>query len=78
MDRIDALIMEQDVELDPVKRLEQSRYLERYMVEERTIAAVLGVMNVSWGTREELKGIHWYDLGAYSHHPLYRRVWLAE
>jgi hypothetical protein len=76
--RIDALIDEMDVSRDQVRRQEISRYLELYMINERTTAGVLGVMNSAWANRFELKGVHYYNLGTYSQQRLTDRIWLGE
>jgi ABC-type transport system substrate-binding protein len=73
--RIDALIDQQDAELDPVKRREMVRYLEQYMVNERTNAAVLGVMNTAWPFRPDVRGDFWMDLGSYTGQRLFDRLW---
>jgi ABC-type transport system substrate-binding protein len=76
--RIDAMIIELDTSLDQVRRRELALELERYMVEERTTAYQLGVMNVAWPNRVELKGNRYYNLGTYSQQRLHDRLWLAE
>ena len=78
LDRIDALIEEQDVETDLDKRLEMVRDLSKYMIEERTTGVFLGAMNVAWGTAPRLRGTHFYRLGTYSQQRLYDRWWISE
>jgi len=76
--RVDAMIDELDTSLDQSRRRELALELERYMVEERTTAYQLGVMNVAWPNRVELKGNRYYNLGTYSQQRLHDRLWLAE
>ncbi len=76
--RIDGLIDELDRSLDQERRAELALQLEEYMVNERTTAYQLGVMNVAWPNRKEVKGVRYYNLGTYSQQRLHDRVWLAE
>jgi ABC-type transport system substrate-binding protein len=76
--RVDALIDQQDVMLDQVKRLELARELELYMGAERLAQATMGTMNVGWPNRPELKGVYYFNLGTYSQQRLLDRMWLAE
>ena len=52
--------------------------LEEYMVNERTTAYQLGVMNVAWPNRTEVKGARYYNLGTYSQQRLHDRVWIVQ
>ena len=78
LDRIDALIEEQDVSTDYEARLEMVRSLSKYMIEERTTGVFLGSMNTAWGTAPRLRGTHFYSLGTYSQQRLYDRWWISE
>ena len=50
--RINAKIIELDESLDQDRRRELALELEEYMVNERTTAYQLGVMNVAWPNRD--------------------------
>ena len=76
--KIDGLIDELDRSLDQARRAELALQLEEYMVNERTTAYQLGVMNVAWPNRKEVKGVRYYNLGTYSQQRLHDRVWLTE
>ena len=76
--KIDGLIDELDRSLDQARRAELALELEEYMVNERTTAYQLGVMNVAWPNRKEVKGVRYYNLGTYSQQRLHDRVWLTE
>ena len=78
MTKIDGLIDELDRSLDQARRAELALQLEEYMVNERTTAYQLGVMNVAWPNRKEVKGVRYYNLGTYSQQRLHDRVWLTE
>ena len=76
--RIDTLIMELDTTLDQDRRRVLALQLEEYLVNERAISMQLGVMNVAWPNRWELKGNRYYNLGTYSQQRLHDRLWLSE
>jgi ABC-type transport system substrate-binding protein len=78
LDRINGMIDELDTSLDQDRRRVLALELEEYMVNERTTAYQLGVMNVAWPNRWELKGNRYYNLGTYSQQRLHDRLWLAE
>ena len=78
LDKVDAWIEELDVMLDQEARSELGSTIEKYLVEERTLWATLGVMNVAWPNRWELKGNRYYNLGTYSQQRLHDRLWLSE
>jgi len=78
IERINALVMEQDVEQDLAKRAEQVAYLERYIVEERTNWAVLGAMNTAWGYHLKVRGVFHHDVGMGTEYRLYDRYWINE
>ena len=78
LDRINNMIDELDTSLDQDRRRELTLELEEYMVNERTTAYQLGVMNVAWPNRREVKGVRYYNLGTYSQQRLHDRVWIAE
>jgi hypothetical protein len=76
--KVDALIEELDTSLDQARRHQLARELEIYVVQERTTSPNLGTMNVVWANLFELKGVHFYNLGAYSQQRLTERLWLAK
>ena len=76
--RINAKIIELDESLDQDRRRELALELEEYMVNERTTAYQLGVMNVAWPNRTEVKGVRYYNLGTYSQQRLHDRVWIVQ
>ena len=53
------------------------RELELFLWES-AIHAPLGIMNVAWPNRWEVKGVRYYNLGTYSQQRLHDRVWLAD
>jgi len=61
-----------------VRRAELTRYLEVYMIEERTTAAVFGGMASAWATGPNLQGVHYYNLGTYSQQRLLDYMWISE
>jgi hypothetical protein len=76
--RIDTLIMELDTTLDQDRRRVIALEVEEYLVNERAISMQLGVMNVAWPNRWELKGNRYYNLGTYSQQRLHDRLWLVQ
>jgi ABC-type transport system substrate-binding protein len=76
--KLDALVEELDTSLDQARRRQLARELELYQINEQTIAAQLGVMNVAWANLIPLKGVHYYHLGTYSQHRLTDYLWLAK
>ncbi|MQF99071.1 MAG: hypothetical protein FI729_06105 [SAR202 cluster bacterium] len=76
--KVNGWVEDLDTNLDQAKRLELARKIEAYLVEERSTAAILGVMNVAWPNRWELKGNRYYNLGTYSQQRLHDRLWLNE
>ena len=76
--RINEKIIELDESLDQDRRRALTLELEEYMVNERTTAFQLGIMNVAWPNRREVKGVRYYNLGTYSQQRLHDRVWLVE
>ena len=76
--RVNSLIIELDERLYQDRRRELALELEEYMVNERTTAYQLGIMNVAWPNRSSVKGVRYYNLGTYSQQRLHDRVWLVE
>jgi ABC-type transport system substrate-binding protein len=76
--KVNGWIEDLDTNLDQTKRLGLARQIEEYLVNERVTSVQLGVMNVAWPNRWELKGNRYYNLGTYSQQRLHDRLWLTE
>ena len=75
--KLDALIEELDVTMDRKRGEEIARELELYLYES-AVHTPLGIMNVAWPNRWEVKGVRYYNLGTYTQQRLHDRIWLVE
>ena len=75
---LDGKIRAQSAELDPMKRRDLVREIDRQLLDEVSAYVVVGWSLIFPGWRTELKGWRGYDLYSNTKYVMHERMWLAE